>query len=344
MERIDVYHQWLGIPPQHQPPSLYRLLGIADFESDAGVIRSAAERQTMHVRRLSRGRFIDAGQELLNEIAYAKLNLIDPGKRSAYDEVLRQSVDQESSSSESSSSESSDLPTSNDVNQTLPSGEVDSSEHGATLADAPGRDGAIADEANSPLIWPSSVKATRVDASLLSPQSPGPWLLGYHADCDVMIDHRTVSGMHCRISHAGDQWKIVDLHSTNGTFVNGQRVTKKVLGPNDLIVLGGDHRVILPADWFRDFANHPKVAFVGRANGNELQIDSKLVSRFHARLIQTGESIVVEDLNSGHGTWVVDAEGQESRIARQVVRSPQHVRFADTSVPVKQLAELMSKL
>jgi hypothetical protein len=47
---FDPYHRWLGIPPKHQPPNHYRLLGLEPFENDMEVIRDAAERQIAHVR------------------------------------------------------------------------------------------------------------------------------------------------------------------------------------------------------------------------------------------------------------------------------------------------------
>ena len=39
------YHKWLGIVPDQQPASHYRLLAIEEFESDADVIDGAAEEQ-----------------------------------------------------------------------------------------------------------------------------------------------------------------------------------------------------------------------------------------------------------------------------------------------------------
>ncbi len=72
----DVYHQWLGISPEDQSPSPSRLLGISESEADPAVISTAAERQTMHVRRLARGVYTDVGQQLLNRIAAAKLTLL----------------------------------------------------------------------------------------------------------------------------------------------------------------------------------------------------------------------------------------------------------------------------
>lgn len=43
-ESFDPYYRWLGIPPKHQPPNHYRLLGLELFENDVEVIRDAAER------------------------------------------------------------------------------------------------------------------------------------------------------------------------------------------------------------------------------------------------------------------------------------------------------------
>ena len=34
MDHFDPYHKWLGIAAHEQPPTHYRLLGIAPFECD----------------------------------------------------------------------------------------------------------------------------------------------------------------------------------------------------------------------------------------------------------------------------------------------------------------------
>jgi len=46
---FDPYHKWLGIPPEDQPPNLYRLLGIRRFENDPDVIEAAADQRTIHL-------------------------------------------------------------------------------------------------------------------------------------------------------------------------------------------------------------------------------------------------------------------------------------------------------
>lgn len=82
---FDPYHKWLGIPPTQQPPHLYRLLGIDLFETDADVIANAADRQMGHVRSMASGPYAAASQNLLNELATAKLYLLDPRKKAVYD-------------------------------------------------------------------------------------------------------------------------------------------------------------------------------------------------------------------------------------------------------------------
>ena len=87
---FDPYHKWLSIPVEEQPPNHYRLLGLSLFEHDPDVIHSAADRQMAHVQTYKTGPHSEFSQQLLNEIAIAKLCLLDPQKRTDYDATLRQ--------------------------------------------------------------------------------------------------------------------------------------------------------------------------------------------------------------------------------------------------------------
>ena len=89
MAGFDPYHEWLGIPPKHQPPTHYRLLGIEPGEDDAKVIENAADRQMLLVRTYQAGEHAQDSQRLLNEISAAKVVLLSPQKRAAYDRELR---------------------------------------------------------------------------------------------------------------------------------------------------------------------------------------------------------------------------------------------------------------
>jgi hypothetical protein len=86
---FDAYHRWLGIPPKDQPPNHYRLLTLDPFESDPDVIEAAADRQMGHLRTYQTGPHSDLSQKLLNEVAAAKVCLLNPRKKAEYDARLR---------------------------------------------------------------------------------------------------------------------------------------------------------------------------------------------------------------------------------------------------------------
>src|SRR5438093_6699784 len=64
--------------------------------------------------------------------------------------------------------------------------------------------------------------------------------LGRKPDNHVIYSENVVSGYHAEIRRRGDEYSLVDLESTNGTFVNGKRVEKALLGDGDRIELGED--------------------------------------------------------------------------------------------------------
>lgn len=58
-------------------------------------------------------------------------------------------------------------------------------------------------------------------------------LVGRKEDCDLRLDHKSVSKHHCVIVRTDGLLLLRDLGSTNGTRVNGQRVRRAALLPND---------------------------------------------------------------------------------------------------------------
>jgi serine phosphatase RsbU (regulator of sigma subunit) len=54
-------------------------------------------------------------------------------------------------------------------------------------------------------------------------------VLGRHPECDIVLDAAAVSRQHAQILQEGDDFYIEDLHSRNGTFVNGRLVQGKWL-------------------------------------------------------------------------------------------------------------------
>ena len=62
--------------------------------------------------------------------------------------------------------------------------------------------------------------------------------LGRSRDCDIRIEDPNVSRRHAEIRRENGAWWIVDLGSTNGVEVNGRRVDRAELTPEDRVVLG----------------------------------------------------------------------------------------------------------
>jgi hypothetical protein len=93
---FDPYHVWLGISRNEQPPNHYRLLGISLFESDLQVIDGAADRQMRHLRTFQTGKYGSLSQRLLNEVSAARVCLLDPQRKAAYDQQLRGSQENRS--------------------------------------------------------------------------------------------------------------------------------------------------------------------------------------------------------------------------------------------------------
>jgi pSer/pThr/pTyr-binding forkhead associated (FHA) protein len=55
---------------------------------------------------------------------------------------------------------------------------------------------------------------------------------------DFILDVALVSRLHCRLTAADDQLEVLDLKSTNGTFVNDKRVEKATLATGDRLRVG----------------------------------------------------------------------------------------------------------
>ncbi len=63
--------------------------------------------------------------------------------------------------------------------------------------------------------------------------------MGRASRADFVVDASLVSRVHCRftLNHT-DELELEDLGSTNGTFVNGRKVTKVLLSDGDKLTIG----------------------------------------------------------------------------------------------------------
>jgi pSer/pThr/pTyr-binding forkhead associated (FHA) protein len=62
--------------------------------------------------------------------------------------------------------------------------------------------------------------------------------IGRAPRADFILDVALVSRLHCRVTAASDNLEVVDLKSTNGTFVNDKRVQKATLAAGDRLRVG----------------------------------------------------------------------------------------------------------
>jgi len=66
----------------------------------------------------------------------------------------------------------------------------------------------------------------------------GGFLMGRSPICDLVLDDRTVSRRHAELRRDGDAWVLLDLRSTNGTWINGWRIREAEVKPGDMVALG----------------------------------------------------------------------------------------------------------
>ena len=63
-------------------------------------------------------------------------------------------------------------------------------------------------------------------------------VIGRREDCDLRIPVGDVSRKHCRFIREGDSLRLEDLGSSNGTFVNGERIQEAAVNAGDYIQVG----------------------------------------------------------------------------------------------------------
>lgn len=117
----------------------------------------------------------------------------------------------------------------------------------------------LSDRAEHPL---TRDEASRVDGvtgfALVVEQGPragltfllpeGNTTVGRHPESDIFLNDVTVSRHHCRFVVAGTDLTVEDSGSTNGTYVNEQRVDSSILAPGDEVLVGRFHFVVAHGD------------------------------------------------------------------------------------------------
>jgi len=75
------------------------------------------------------------------------------------------------------------------------------------------------------------------------------FVVGRLPECDLVISEDTISSKHAKITKGEEHFEIQDLNSTNGTFVNGEKIEQKILRTDDEITFDiYEFRFINPFD------------------------------------------------------------------------------------------------
>lgn len=90
----------------------------------------------------------------------------------------------------------------------------------------------------APLVYGSLQVDSGQDEGKVFNLSSGCIAIGRREDCDIVLNDTSVSRVHARLELHRGRYTLSDEDSTNGTWVNGVRITSKVLEPGDVISLG----------------------------------------------------------------------------------------------------------
>jgi hypothetical protein len=107
--------------------------------------------------------------------------------------------------------------------------------------------------------------------------------IGRLGDNTIVIDSHAVSSHHASVFSEGGLLTVEDLQSTNGTFVNGVRVSRRILKDGDTIQIG-EHRLLLDQTAAGAAEHAGDVAPAAPTNGETVFIDKRTLV---ARLMQS---------------------------------------------------------
>lgn len=189
--------------------------------------------------------------------------------------------------------------------------------------------------------------------------------IGRGSKNDIVIRDNEVSREHCTLRRVVDDYEVEDLTSSNGTFINGQRVNTPWLLQNGAIVELGDSitmeydrgvlaksdnmgmnaesvpftsgepvfryslMITMGPDTGNIYPLNGLIITVGRDLSNDIVIQDPEISRFHMRLRRDADGYTVEDMGSTNGTYVNNVEVTQPYplTANDVLRLARQVRL-----------------
>ena len=142
-------------------------------------------------------------------------------------------------------------------------------------------------------------------------------IIGRSSSSDIRIDDSRVSKEHAKINVKGSQIVVQDLGSSNGTFVNKQKIKTASLSQGDRLQIGPKEFSIInripnakDLGYFSLIYNNVEKRFCGRvvigrdSKRCRLVIVDSYVSQVHTEIFFNGKEYIVRDLGSKNGTYV----------------------------------------
>jgi pSer/pThr/pTyr-binding forkhead associated (FHA) protein len=192
----------------------------------------------------------------------------------------------------------------------------------------------------------------RNDAEVRVERDREPVLIGRREGASIKVHNPSVSGKHCTVGWKDEEVEVRDLGSSNGTFINGERVRRGVLNDGDVLMCGRfelrvsfvahkDIAAVEYEEWGDDWADdeldpgQPNYYLVFRDNRNqltgvtmgerekrlavgskgcEITLEGRSVEAEHCEFEWDEGVLLVKDLKSETGTFVNDepVEGDET--------------------------------
>lgn len=79
--------------------------------------------------------------------------------------------------------------------------------------------------------------------------------IGRRAPADIVLSHRSISREHCVVGLASDELLVTDLNSTNGTYIDDERIARATILPVGSVLRLGQislrHAILAPEDALR---------------------------------------------------------------------------------------------
>jgi len=154
---------------------------------------------------------------------------------------------------------------------------------------------------------------------MINSNTPRIITVGRSPQNDIVINNNNVSSSHARFKISTNEIILEDVGSTNGTYINGEKITSQKVTANDTITFSKTHtfdwklldellKTGKPVKSGTGQRVHTKikerdVITIGRSSDNDLVINNIKVSRKHAKLEKSGIEWFIEDLGSSNGTF-----------------------------------------